>query len=233
VPLNEANYALIGISWQGMDGNPVLLTDLFSEESLYPGAYEWDVEFCDTLQVFVNSKQDWDMYYYVDTADGEGICWRDASFVKVETNSFSPGEAMWFFRPSAEGLDYVYVYGAVPTNASLPMFAKQGYSLIGKAFPVQELAGTGITGYPGEYEWDVETCDIMQVYDNVAKDYLKTFYYFERTDDGYGTCWRDVNFDPVAEEFNTDHMQEITYGEAAWYYHQPETTINWSETNPL
>ncbi len=219
VPLSNG-YSLIGVSWQGMDGTGVSIQDMFSEESLYPGAGIWEINTCDTLAYWNNDSQAYVGFYYVDL-DGTGAKWHDENFL-VADKRFEPGNAFWFYRPSDSGLPSVFVYGAVATNAAINLGAKQGYSLISKAFPVEDLVGAGITGYAGTGIWDIDTCDTMAVWNNATKAYVG-FYYVDL--DGSGAKWHDENFLPVT--------RNLTLGEAAWYYHQPETTINWTEIKPV
>jgi len=218
VKLNTPGYSMIGINFNSIGGTGIPIQDLFLPSSLYPGEGEWDVDNCDQMIVWDNDMQDFLSFSYLDIGDGPK--WYDAGYEKA-TIVLDPGMAFWFYRPSNNGEENVKIVGQVDEQATINRSFLPGYSMFSKSFPVEKLIGEEIEGYPGEYEWDLDNCDKLVIWDNETQDY-RSYYY---VDIGDGPGWYDEGYEPVSENF--------LVGMGAWYLYQGSGTLEWSENTPL
>lgn len=218
VKLNTPGYSMIGINFNSIGGTGIPIQDLFLPSSLYPGEGEWDLDNCDQIIVWDNTQQGYVTFSYFD--QGSGPTWYDENYDEAAT-IMEPGVAFWFYRPTANGEEYVKIVGQVDERSSIDRSFLPGYSVFSKSFPVEKLIGEEIEGYPGEVEWDIDNCDTITIWDNEVSGY-KTYYYM---DQGSGPAWYDENYDPVSENF--------LVGTAAWYLYQGSGTLEWTENSPL
>lgn len=226
--LATPGYTMVSVNWQNPDGTPISIQDFFRAEDLYAGEDVYDVNGDQVLvwdPTLSGGLGSYVTYYYYYEDEPENATWYDVSEIPADV-TFAPGSAFWFFRSTANGESNIVVNGQVATNTSLSFTLPVGYSMVGAAFPVEEVIGTGIIGYPGEDAYDPNGDQIL-VWDPTLSgglgSYVTYYYYYEDVPEN--AAWFDISEMPVS--------QTLKLGQGAWYLRNANVAGNWTQNNPL